>query len=270
MAMAADVNDGAGAGPDQAPPVRPEPLLAGGSSASAAPEPLVDPAVARAKFEREVADYRRMEGEYLRRGWVMVRAEFPEVMVLLAAPQLNPRVVVFGVVLDFTNYDLWAPSVRFVDPFTLEPLLHHQVSPLYKRPAAPAPPMGDAVPVGGMPAGTPVVEGEPQPAPLPADHPAGAPQGIQFVLQSMPQNLLQGHATGIPFLCIAGVREYHEHPFHSNDPWLAHRRTGIGTLHHILDVIHRHGIAPLAGWDYDIAFQVQAARIAIDPNRLPE
>jgi hypothetical protein len=28
------------------------------------------------------------------------------------------------------------------------------------------------------------------------------------------------------FLCVQGVREYHEHPEHTNDDWLAHREEG--------------------------------------------
>ena len=38
-----------------------------------------------------------------------------------AAPQLQPPAIVFGALLDFTNYDLYPPSVRLVNPFTREP-----------------------------------------------------------------------------------------------------------------------------------------------------
>ncbi|WP_306919914.1 putative metal-binding protein [Rhizobium mesoamericanum] len=33
-----------------------------------------------------------------------------------------------------------------------------------------------------------------------------------------------------PFLCMAGVREYHDNPAHSGDPWLLHRGSGEGRL----------------------------------------
>lgn len=36
--------------------------------------------------------------------------------------------------------------------------------------------------------------------------------------------LLDGHpTTGRPFLCLRGIREYHEHPQHSGDEWLLYR-----------------------------------------------
>jgi hypothetical protein len=38
--------------------------------------------------------------------------------------------------------------------------------------------------------------------------------------------LLDAHpATGKPFLCIRGIREYHEHPQHSGDDWLLYRES---------------------------------------------
>jgi hypothetical protein len=225
------------------------------SPVSQLPELLVDPTVSRAKFDRQVADYRSMEREYLRRGWMMVRAEFPEVVVVFAAPHLQPRGVLFGVVLDFTNYDLWAPSVRFVDPFTLEPLrIEEMAFPLLKRPRP-------LIPAPGAPA----------PGVQPGDVVAAAAQpggpGVQAGLQAPPQNLVQANADGKPFLCMAGVREYHEHPFHTNDPWLAHRTGGSGSLYHTLNIIYQHGVLPLQDWNYHV--NLQFAGPVIDLNRLP-
>lgn len=234
------------------------------AAAAPGPEPLVDPVVARAKFDRQVADYRQMEREYLKRGWLMVRAEFPELVVLFAGTHLNPPGVLFGVVIDFTNYDLWAPSVRFVEPFTLDPLPAHQAPAVLKRPAPAAPPAeGGAMP-GGQPA-------DANPLPGAAVQPviAGLPPGMQVVFQPAPQNLVQVHPGGLPFLCMAGVREYHEHPFHSDDPWLAHRGTGVGTLQHILDVIHRHGVLTLKQWNFQVSMQVQVAGIEYDLEAVP-
>lgn len=38
--------------------------------------------------------------------------------------------------------------------------------------------------------------------------------------------LLDKHpTTGLPFLCLRGIREYHEHPQHTGDPWLLYRGT---------------------------------------------
>lgn len=185
------------------------------------PIQFVDPAVSRAKFGREVENYRAMEAEYLRRGWILLRARFPEVVVLFAAPQITPSPVILGVIIDFTNYDFWPPSVRFVHPFTLASLPFSQMpTAFWKRNAAP---------------------------------------------------LLQSHEDQVPFLCARGIREYHHHPAHSNDPWLAHRLTGVGTLYHLLDIIHRHGIAPFTGFVLQIRSMDYAIGLgAPDPTKIPE
>lgn len=185
------------------------------------PLQLVDPTISRAKFDREVRNYRAMDSEYLRRGWILLKASFPKVVVLFAAPQIVPTPLILGVIIDFTNYDFWAASVRFVHPFTLAPLSLGEIpTAFWKRNAAP---------------------------------------------------LLQSHQDQVPFLCVRGVREYHDHPAHSNDPWLAYRGTGVGTLYHILDVIHRHGMAPFTGFGFQVtSMQIQIGLGPPDPTKIPE
>ena len=73
---------------------------------------VVDPAVSRSKFDREIAQYRALEQTYVRRGWWLIRAEYPLAVVAFIALKTKPRSVAFGAILDFTNYDLWPPSVR--------------------------------------------------------------------------------------------------------------------------------------------------------------
>jgi putative metal binding uncharacterized protein len=260
-------------GPGPQPAIREEePAGEAGSVLSRPTESLVDPTVSRAKFDREIANYRRMDREYLRRGWMLVHAEFPAVIVLFAAPQLKPKGVVFGVVVDFSNYDLWAPSVKFVDPFTLEPLRADQVQ-LLKRPrnVLPGVPAGFAMDEAAPVAGDAAPGGIGQDG-VPHDVPdqIAMPFMVQMLPPAPPQNLVQAHSDGKPFLCMRGVREYHDHPFHSNDPWLAHRGTGVGTLYHILDVIHRHGIVPLNQWAYNISVNIECVGAGLNPSLLPE
>ena len=234
-----------------------EPVVAGPGQPAAPTAPtelLVDPSVSRAKFDRELAEYRRLEREYVKRGWLLVRAEYPEVIVLLAAPHLTPRAVLLGAVLDFTNYDLWPPSVKFVDPFTLEPL------------------RGDQLPFRMLKqqAGPPAAAGKLR-LQLPAG-PAGQVQMIEVPVQGMmrpPQPLIMWHDDQLPFLCVAGVREYHNHAFHSNNPWLAHRGTTVGRLYHLLDVIWRYGIQPLKGFEVNIK-GIEIGRPIQDPTEVPE
>ena len=198
-------------------------------------EVLVNPAVSRAKFDREVARYRELEEEHTRRGWFLIKAEYPKVFVVFGAPQLRPPALVFGALIDFTDYDLWPPSVKLVDPFTREPYKDKDLPRrLLRQPAAPDVP-GDQALAGQLP-----------------------------LVQ--PQDLMVAHdPEDVPFLCIPGVREYHEHPSHSGDSWLLHRGTGEGTLHFLLEQIYKYGVQPIAAYHVIMQPVIQYAQ-----NQLPE
>lgn len=179
-------------------------------------ETLVDPAVSRAKFDREVALYRNVEREYCSRGWFLAKAEFPEAFVVFACAKLNPPAMFLGALFDFSNYDFWPPSVRLVNPFTRTPYNYSQLPTKLER-------------------CTNVVQ---------------SPQGATMEFQAMMQ---PGYTEGaLPFLCLPGVREYHEHPAHTGDSWLQHRGKGEGTLVFILEQIAKYGIDPVAGYDFTI------------------
>jgi putative metal binding uncharacterized protein len=186
----------------------------------------VDPAVSRAKFEREIAEYEAMEAEYRSRGWLLVRARFPDVLVVLAAPKVKPTPVVVGVAFDYTNYDAAPPSVRLVNPFTGKPYLNKELPTQLPR---------------GLPKQEVAI---------------GAGNARMVVGQIQP--LMQAHGPDeVPFFCMAGVREYHEHPAHSGDSWELHRPAGAGRLYRLLDLIHRYGIAPITGYAVDLVPQIR-------------
>jgi hypothetical protein len=187
---------------------------------------VVDPQVSRAKFEREIAEYQQLESDYRRRGWLFVKAEFPSVLVVLATPQLTPSAIVTGVAFDYTNYDLWPPSVRLVHPFTADPYRAKDLPTHLKR----------SVETSG--------------SPIPGlQLPLGAQ--ARFIAQ---QPLMQWYAPDeLPFLCIAGVREYHDHPGHTGDAWELHRRSGAGRLVRLLETIAKYGVEPIS--DYQVALQ---------------
>lgn len=195
-------------------------------------EMLVDPAVSRAKLDRELAEYRKSENEYLSRGWWMLKAESPEVFVVFVAAKLKPRGIVFGAVLDFSNYDLWPPSVRLVDPLTRVPYKFRELpSRLNRRIPGVILPKLEA-------GGVVLVEA---------------------------QSLMQAHhPDDVPFLCIPGVREYHQHPTHTGDPWLSHRGKGEGTLYFILNQLYKYGVEPVSG--YQCGVQITGYSC----NELPE
>lgn len=57
-----------------------------------------------------------------------------------------------------------------------------------------------------------------------------------------PVDLLQGGGNMIPFFCIPGVREYHNHPAHSGDSWFLYRTRGEGTLLFIIDQLYNYSV----------------------------
>lgn len=177
-------------------------------------EALVDPAVSETKFNRELENFRKLEDIYRQKGWWMLRAQFPEISVVFASPKLKPPSVLFGVELNFENYDLWPPSVRLVDPFTRIPYLFDQLA--FKLPRL-----------------------------VPAQVPPGQPTPL------LQQDLMVAHrGDQIPFLCLPGVREYHDHPGHTGDSWLLHRGRGEGTLNFILTQIYKYGVEPIRSMQF--------------------
>ena len=178
---------------------------------------LVDPVISRRKFDRELQQYATIAHDQRRLGWWMLESSFPEVLVAFASPQLQPAAVLFGVLLDFTNYDLWAPSLTIVDPFTREPIVAGEIPPQLR--------MGRRVP---------------QMMQVP---------GLGNIQAEAEQHLLVAFsADELPFLCLPGIREYHEHPAHSGDDWMMHRSRGEGTLFFILEKIYQYGVEPIKGY----------------------
>jgi hypothetical protein len=146
---------------------------------------------------------------------------------VFATPQLKPPNVVFGALLDFRNYDLWPPSVTLVDPFTRVP---------YKA---------SELPTGLPRRNRRIVQQN-------GIGPTTTVDEIQTLMQAFKPD-------DPPFLCLPGVREYHENPGHTGDPWLMHRRRGEGTLFFIFDQLHRYGVAPIRA----VQFQIVPAGFAI-------
>lgn len=85
---------------------------------------VVDPEVTRLKLERELELWHENAEAYRRRGWVLLgRDEFSVDVGFLGRLPIGQQPVpamTACVRIDFTNYDLWAPSVEFIDPLTGE------------------------------------------------------------------------------------------------------------------------------------------------------
>lgn len=83
--------------------------------------------------------------------------------------------------------------------------------------------------------------------------PSIPPIPIQQVDNGQPVNVLltEHPVTGLPFLCLRGIREYHVHPQHSGDDWLLYRDSGHGTLISICDAIWKFSTRRVGGLGFN-------------------
>lgn len=170
---------------------------------------VVDPAVSRRKFDRDVAEVLERRDYFMQRGAWIVSTDFPEVFVVLGTPKTKPHFVPYAVLFDFTDYDVQPLSVRLVNPFTKQRLKSTEIAyPFYR--ANPPPP--------GFPPGT----------------------------QAGAQPMLQVFSDDAPFLCLPGIRDYHASSAHTGDSWWLHRRTGAGKLFNLLDNLCKYGTEPIS------------------------
>ena len=88
---------------------------------------LVPREVSRAKLGRELADWHSNAELYRRRGWLLLGAHDLDVHVAFVAPvavgEMSLPVITTAIRLNFDNYDLWPPSLTFIDPMTGQPAL---------------------------------------------------------------------------------------------------------------------------------------------------
>lgn len=187
---------------------------------------LVDPAVSRAKFDRELRNLRRRDTSYARRGWLILKAEFPHIEIAFLAMNTQPSMIVAAVRFDFTDYDLHPLSVRFIDHRTGALLPREGLQFWMNRPASGL--LGDAAK-------------------------AMAAQGFQLPVQDM----IQGYPGQPAFLCLPGVREYHDHVSHSGDPWELHRASGEGSMLQIAEKIWQFGSNPMTQISMQVSMVAQ-------------
>jgi hypothetical protein len=185
---------------------------------------FVDPVVSRAKFDRELGEFRAQLPIHHRRGIWLMDATFPEVFIVLMAVKTPPFIAVFGVVVNFENYDVEPPSIKFVHPVTRQLLMMREVPPLirFKWTAGP-----DGKKLTG-PNGEAMLE------------------SVNIVVAEDPERP--------GFMCLQGVREYHAHPAHTGDSWWLHRNTGVGRLSYLLNALASYSIDQISGLNLQIKF----------------
>lgn len=183
---------------------------------------IADPSVSRRKFKREVAAALAHKPFHEQGVWIL-RAEYPTVFAVLITTRKVPiwRGILCGVHINFADFDVRPPSVKFVDPFNETPLNFNEC---WKFPR-----LNSKPPLPGATAG---------------------PQQYEAV------TLLQAFDLNKPFLCLQGVREYHDSSAHTGDSWFLHRRKNL--LIHILTTLQQFGSS-------SASLQVQFVQ-AIDPS----
>lgn len=90
---------------------------------------LVDPALSQAKLARQVAQFEAQADIYRRRGyWIVKQVDLDVYVAFAARVRLNlaappaPAVTAY-VRLRYNNFDLWAPSLAFLDFFSDQPVI---------------------------------------------------------------------------------------------------------------------------------------------------
>lgn len=188
---------------------------------------VVQPQVSRTKFENEVAEFRKIESDWRKKGVFCLKAEFPTIQFVFIANNIKPSTVVFAVSIDFTNYDIEPPSIVFIDAFTGTPVTAKELNNIGFFQI-----IKQSIQLPGMPVGEP-----------------------QQIEQRNP--ILMMGLNERPFLCIPGVREYHNHPAHTDNPWLNYRTRGEGKLLFILDQLYNHCIPYLTGFNLNFTFSLK-------------
>jgi hypothetical protein len=141
---------------------------------------------------------------------------------------------VTGVAFDYTNYDVEPPSVRLVNPFTGQAYLAKELPIRLDRDVSASQPLPQQV----LPLGLPMLR---------------ISQLQPYMQWSSPED--------IPFLCVAGVKEYHEHPAHSGDAWELHRAAGAGRLVRLLEVVSRYGVESIKAYGVQLLPQVSGFQV---------
>lgn len=183
---------------------------------------VVDPAVSQAKFSEEIEHFRSHAPDHRRRGCILIEAQFPIALLAIGVPHIRPWPILFGVRVDFTNYDAVPPSVRLVDPWTGAALRKGQVAP-------------------GLPRFAPA-----------AKDVFRILRKHQYVLSGdLLQSELPPH--DVPFVCTPGTREYHWHPAHSGDSWWRYRGTSRGSLSDIKEWFLSYAVGSVADFSIQVS-----------------
>jgi len=166
----------------------------------------LDPAVARAKFDFEVEKVLRHESGLRKRGCWILKCDYPNVDALFV-PQRPLRIIAPGLKFSILSW---------VDP-KIEPMAYdfHFLS---------ARQFGVRIGLDNFDQCPPSVTFCDPIAWGPLDEKQAPPGGFMDDTGKIIKAIPGKHPhTQKPFLCVRGVREYHDHPEHSGDSWHLYR-----------------------------------------------
>lgn len=191
-----------------------------------------DPQVSRIKFRREVQRLGRAQNRNAKMGLWVLRAEFPEVLVAFATPNPTQVSIAFAALIDFTDYDAHPLAVTLVHPCTEKVLKYSEILP-QEFPNLP-------------------IQSSPRIARLRS---SGGGLTVDSIVQAY------GQEDEAPFLCLPGVRAYHDHPAHTGDSWWLHKMSGEGSLHSILHTLWKYGVSNVIGQSLNIQVRVSGFQV---------
>jgi hypothetical protein len=198
---------------------------------------FVDPAVTEVKFSKEIEEFKANENGFRKKGIICAQIGRFTIDLLFGVPHLTPAAVAFAITIDYSNWDVEPPSVIFIDPFSGRFLQREEIKVnLWQVPDK------SAVSIQN-----------------------NQLLGVLDLLQP------QGGDNMYPFVCIPGVKEYHQHAAHSGDSWMLYRSRGEGKLCVLIDQLYRHSIPYIAAYQLHIA-QIKAIITGLSPdlNKLQE
>ena len=193
---------------------------------------FVDPEVTKIKFNNELQEFKQIEDEYRKKGVICFKVNSLSIYLLFAIPNIIPQPIAFAVIIDYTNWDVEPPSIKFIDPFTEKVLTREEIRINFFQ-------VKDKNTIRMLPNGQ---IGEP--------------------------DLLQGGNDIVPFFCIPGVREYHKHPAHSGDSWMLYRTKEEGRLCVLIGQLYSHSIAQSSGYAVNMEIKASVTGINTDINKL--
>lgn len=88
---------------------------------------FVEPTVSEQLFQRELEQYYNLETQWNSKGVFLITKKYPYLEFIFAHPFIVPSPILFCVRVDFTNYNIVPPSIKFIHYCTKQPLKRKEI-----------------------------------------------------------------------------------------------------------------------------------------------